>query len=117
TYLNFQARLKTNGGSIVPDGNYNIEFKVYDAITGGNLLWTETRTGTDRVRVVNGYFSVTLGSVTAFSSSIDWGEEKFITMNIGGTGSPSWDGEMTNSGARMILTAVPYAFQADRANT
>jgi type 1 fimbria pilin len=29
--LNFQARLLTNTGGIVPDGNYNIDFKIYNA--------------------------------------------------------------------------------------
>src|SRR5688572_27428575 len=55
TYLNFQGRLKTASGSIVPDGNYNLEFKIYDDATAGSLLWTETRTTTDKVRVANGY--------------------------------------------------------------
>lgn len=117
TYLNFQARLKNGSGGVVPDGNYNIEFKIYDAASGGSVLWTETRTGGNRVRVANGYLTVNLGSVTAFPSTIDWSEQRWITMNIGGTGSPSWDGEMTNAGTRMILTAVPYAFKADKANT
>jgi hypothetical protein len=27
-YLNFQSRLLTNTGSVVADGNYNIEFKI-----------------------------------------------------------------------------------------
>ena len=40
--LNFQARLQTSGGAIVPDGHYNIEFKLYAASTGGSALWTET---------------------------------------------------------------------------
>lgn len=28
--LNFQARLETAGGAIVSDGNYNVEFKLYN---------------------------------------------------------------------------------------
>ncbi len=114
TNLNFQARLKTSGGAVVPDGNYNIEFKIYDVDSGGTALWTETRTGGNRVRVANGYLTVNLGSVTALSTNIPWGEELWLTMNIGGTGSPSWDGEMN---PRLLMTAVPYAFKADNANT
>ncbi|HEY5549715.1 MAG TPA: hypothetical protein VIK37_00705, partial [Candidatus Saccharimonadales bacterium] len=77
TYFNFQARLLTDTGAVVADGNYNIEFKIYDDIDDGqgSLLWTETRKvdgGPDnRVRVVNGYFSVKLGEVTALPS-INW---------------------------------------------
>ena len=121
-YLNFQARLLTNTGGLVADGNYNIEFKLYDASGSSgssqgscsgdaHCLWTETRTGGNQVRVVNGYFSVNLGSVTGFGSTINWDQQMWLTMNIGGTGgSPSWDGEMS---PRIQLTALPLAFYAN----
>ncbi len=111
--LNFQARLLTSTGAVVPDGNYHIEFKLYSVASGvASPLWTETRTTGNLVRVVNGYFSVNLGSVTAFPA-LNWDQDLYITMNIGGTaGSASWDGEMTNGGTRMKLTGVPYAFRA-----
>ncbi len=110
--LNFQARLQTSSGNIVPDGDYHIEFKLYDASTAGNLLWTETRTTGDLVRVVNGYFSVNLGSVTPFGSTINWDQDLWLTMNIGGSaGAASWDGEMS---PRIKLTGVPYAFSAGK---
>jgi hypothetical protein len=92
--LNFQARLLNGTGAVVPDGNYNVEFKMYTASSGGSAVWTETRTGSDKVRVVNGYLTVNLGSVTAFGSTMPWDQQLYLTMNIGGTGSPSWDGEM-----------------------
>mgnify|MGYP000188558338 CR=1 FL=1 len=87
TNLNFQARLLSSSGSIVADGNYNIEFKLYDVSSGGTALWTEARlnNNTQGVRVVNGYISVNLGSVTAFPSTIKWNEEHWLTMNIGST--------------------------------
>jgi hypothetical protein len=64
--------------------------------------------------VANGYLTVSLGSVTAFGTSIEWDQDLWITMNIGGTGSPSWDGEMS---PRLKLTAVPYAFRASQLAT
>ncbi len=117
--INFQARLLTASGGVVADGNYNVEFKLYNAssssgssqgsCTGDSAcLWTETRTSGDVVRVANGYLTVNLGSVTNFPA-INWDQELWLTMNVGGTGSPSWDGEMT---PRLKLTAVPYAFRA-----
>ena len=33
--LNFQGRLLTNTGTLVPDGTYNIEFKLYDSAAAG----------------------------------------------------------------------------------
>lgn len=118
--INFQARLLTSSGALVPDGYYNIEFKLYSASSGGTAQWTETyydsngvTAGNDnRVRVVNGYVSVYLGSQTSFPSSINWDQEQWLTMNVGGTtqtASPTWDGEMS---PRLKLSAVPYAFKA-----
>ena len=122
--LNFQARLYNSSGNTVADGTYNIEFKIYDSLGAGSsaqgtcvggvtddCVWVETRTGANQVTVKNGYFSVALGDVTAFPS-INWDQELYLTMNIGGTGSPSYDGEMT---PRIKLTSVPYAFQANTA--
>jgi hypothetical protein len=116
--VNFQSRLMNAAGATVPDGTYNVEFKLYDTCTvvassggcttfSGNV-WTETRTGSDKVRVVNGYLTVNLGSVHAFSG-VNWDQELWMTMNIGGTGTPGWDGEMTPA---LKLTAVPFAFMA-----
>ncbi|HJP96741.1 MAG TPA: hypothetical protein VJ843_05240, partial [Candidatus Saccharimonadales bacterium] len=31
--INFQARLMQSSGAIVPDGTYNVEFKLYNALT------------------------------------------------------------------------------------
>ncbi len=117
--LNFQARLQKGAGQIAPDGNYNVRFKLYDASTGGTLLWTETRdynggSPDNRVRVANGYLSVDLGAITSFPSTIPWDQQLYLTMDIGGTGtSNSWDGEMS---PRLSLTAVPYAFNAKTAS-
>ena len=103
--LNFQARLMNASGSIVSDGSYSVQFKLYTAASGGTNEWTETQ-GT--VQVKSGYLTVNLGSVTPFSSGIDWSQEKWLTMNVNG------DGEMS---PRLKLTAVPYAFRAGQADT
>lgn len=121
--LNFQARLLTASGAIVPDGDYHVEFKIYDAVTStgssqgtctgdSNCLWVETRSTGSLVTVKNGYLSVYLGSVNNLPSNINWSEQLWLTMNIGGDGgSAAWDGEMT---PRLKLTAVPFAFRAEQ---
>ena len=122
--INFQARLQSNTGAIVPDGTYNIEFKLYNAPSSSGssqgsctgdpaCLWTETRqnSGSNGVQVIDGYLTVNLGSVTSFPA-INWDQQLYLTMNIGGTSggaSPTYDGEMT---PRLTLTALPYAFRA-----
>lgn len=77
-----------------------------------NCLWTETRTGANVVTVKNGYLTVNLGSVTAFGGGIDWSQQTWLTMRVGGTGTPSWDPEMS---PRILLTATPYAMYAANA--
>jgi hypothetical protein len=114
--INFQARLQASSGAIVPDGTYNIEFKLYSASSGGTALWTEDylNSASQGVQTIDGYLSVQLGSITAFPNTINWDQNLYLGMNIGGTVStgtfPSiGDGEMT---PRLPLTAVPYAFKA-----
>ena len=118
--INFQARLLNAAGSIVPDGTYNVEFKLYNAATSSgssqgsctgdaNCLWVETYTGANAVRVTDGYLTVSLGSLDAFPSTINWDQSLYLGMNIGGTGTPSWDGEMS---PRLAVTATPYAQSA-----
>jgi hypothetical protein len=114
--LNFQGRLLTVGGAVVADGVYNLEFKIYQDGTGcvsggsspcsGTLKWTEDRvygTGSpdNRVTIRNGYFSVALGSVSAFGSSVDWNQDTlWLSINVGDTSTAanfaaaSGDGEM-----------------------
>lgn len=106
--INYQGRLLDSTGAIVPDGTYNMEFKIYQdgdgcvpggsvaSPCGGTLKWTETRTTTNRVTVRNGYFNVQLGEVTAFGTSVNWNQSSlWLSVNIGGTATtPVWDGEM-----------------------
>ncbi len=77
--LNIQGRLLNNTGAVIPDGIYNMEFKIYQDgpgnvanDTGGTLKWTEDwlRFNSQGVTVKNGYCSISLGSVTAFGGSI-----------------------------------------------
>ena len=123
TTVSFSARLKQSNGAIVPDGSYNIGFSLYTTESGGAAAWSETyydengvAPGSDyRVQVVNGYFSVKLGSRTPFGATVNWEDNLWLTMNIGGTtqngeqSSIPWDGEMT---PRVQLTATPYSMNA-----
>lgn len=125
--INFSARLKGNGGAAVPDGFYNVSFRLYEASEAGSPVWSETyydengtATGQDyRVKVTGGYLNVQLGSRTSFDGSIDWNKNLWLTMNIGGTQQTNstqnitWDGEMS---PRIQLSAVPYAMNAGSLN-
>lgn len=127
--LSFQGRLQTAAGAVVPDGRYNIQFKIYQdgagtAVSnpGGTLKWTETyinNGGTDGIQVKNGFFSVNLGSITTFGSSIDWDHDTlWLSMNVAGSATActtfgsapcAADGEML---PMKRITAAPYAINS-----
>src|SRR5690348_1348380 len=97
--MNFQGRLLNAQGAVVPDGYYNIQFKIYQDGDGkslndstgtpaGTLKWTESylNVNSQGVEVKNGYMSVQLGSITPFGSSVDWNQDTlWLSMNIAGT--------------------------------
>lgn len=127
--LNFQGRLQSVSGAVVPDGHYNMQFKIYQGGTGtaegnpgGSDEWTETyinNGGTSGVEVKNGFFSVSLGSQNPFSTSVDWNQETlFLSMNVAGTATActafdtapcAADGEML---PMKRITATPYAINS-----
>ena len=128
--INFQGRLLNSQGAVVPDGYYNIEFKIYQDGDGqtagdttgspsGTLKWTEDYLNNDGngVEVKNGFLSVQLGSITPFGSNVDWNQDTlWLSMNIGGTGtsctpfsSCSPDGEML---PMKRLTSTPYSINS-----
>jgi hypothetical protein len=107
--INFQGRLLTAGGAVVPDGNYNMEFRVYQDgpgnvanDTGGTKLWTEdwmnSNSTPNPVVVKNGYFSVALGTYCPVSGAACTGGQSqtnsavnfnsdtlWLSMNVAGT--------------------------------
>ncbi len=128
--INFQGRLLNAQGATVPDGYYNIQFKIYqdgDGQTVGNttgspagsLKWTEDHlnTSSQGVMVKNGFMSVQLGAVAAFGSSVDWNQDTlWLSMNIGSTNGSctpfsacSPDGEMV---PMKRLSSTPYALNS-----
>lgn len=128
--INFQGRLLNAQGAAVPDGYYNIEFKIYQDGDGqsvgnttgspaGSLEWSESHLNANGqgVLVKNGFMSVQLGSVTAFGSSVNWNQPTlWLSMNIGSS-NPSCtpfsactpDGEMV---PMKRLSANAYALNA-----
>lgn len=71
--MNFQGRLNDSTGAPMPNGTYNMKFRIYSASTGGTLLWSEQRAvsaSTGVTVTTGGLFSVQLGAVTSLPSNI-----------------------------------------------
>ena len=119
--MNFQGRLKNSSDQVVADGLYNMQFRIYDASTGGTLVWSETRQTTSRVQVTNGLFSVQLGQVTPLTASIFNATNLFFeitmatpaTANCSTAGCAAWESPMT---PRNKLATSAYAFNAATLN-
>lgn len=132
--INFQGRLLNSNGATVPDGFYNIQFKIYQDGDGqsvgnttgspaGTLMWTESHLNDNSqgVTVKNGFLSVQLGSINAFANQIDWNQDTiWLSMNIGNTDVSCTpfsnclpDGEMV---PMKRMTATPYALNSGLLN-
>ena len=108
--INYQGKLTTPAGLAVANGTYNMRFWLLQS-TGQattSAVWTESRTGGNKVTVTNGLFSVQLGSVTSLAS-VNFNQTLYLGVEIGGSASPAWDGEMS---PRKIIGTVPSAFEA-----
>jgi len=104
TTINYQGYLTDAAGNPLPDGNYDMTFRLYDVAAGGAALWTETRTGADQVALVNSRFNVNLGSVAGFAGAgLDFTQAYFLEVQLGA--DPPF-------APRFAFTAVPYAMHA-----
>ncbi|HRY30048.1 MAG TPA: hypothetical protein P5079_08455, partial [Elusimicrobiota bacterium] len=99
--LNYQGKLTNQDGSPIT-ATPTMEFRIYDASTGGTLLYTY---GSLTVPVDNGVFNVQIGSNTAVSGGaipktvFQGGTDRWLEIVVAGeTLSP-----------RERLTAAPYA--------
>ncbi len=105
--INFQGKVvNKTGGTNISNGSYSFVFKLYDDPTAGNQLptgtpWSETQSLT----VTDGIFRATLGSSTAIPTALDFNSDT-IYLSI------TFNGELF--GSRIRLTAVPYAFNAEK---
>jgi len=100
TTVNYQGRLADNAGAPL-DGSYGMSFAIYDAATGGNLIWGPE--AHPAVPVSDGLFSVGLGSQTSGGiPTTTWNGDRYLEITVGGeTLSP-----------RELIRSVPIAGMA-----
>jgi len=104
--FNFQGRL--NDGTNPANGSYDLQFKLYDAVSGGNQIGPLV--SSPGTTLINGVFSVNLN----FGSIVfDDPTRFFIEIAIRPNGSPN---AFTILGPRQKLTLVPFALYSGQAN-
>lgn len=110
--INYQGRL-TDANGVGLTGTKRLEFNVYDATTGGNIVWGIQII--DDVPLVDGHFNVILSTDNQGRSIADAfnSKNRYIAIKVG---EPHTDlsGVPEISPRQQILSA-PYAVQAARA--
>ena len=93
--LAYQGFLAGAGGNPIADGTYPVDFSLYDAATGGTVVWTENQL----VTTTSGIYNVLLGLGTALTE-VAFDKQLWLGVKV------DTDPEMT---PRTPLSAVPYA--------
>ncbi|MBI2844639.1 MAG: tail fiber domain-containing protein [Armatimonadetes bacterium] len=95
--LDYQGRLTNSSGVPLPDGSYQVQFKLFPVETGGTPLWIETKI----VQVAGGLFATTLGYDVPLEASIFDGSLYLEIVVEGTTLSP-----------RRQMVSSPFALRA-----
>ncbi len=102
--INYQGTLTDNTGNPVANGNYTIEFRLYDVASGGASLWSEKWETPNQIPVIDGNFNAMLGFVSPIPATF-FSDHPVVYLGIK-VGS---DSEML---PRQQITSVGYAFTA-----
>lgn len=102
--INYQGHLTDNAGEPVSDGTYSVVFSIYDIVTGGIPLWTETQD----VATNGGLFAVRLGSINPLHDSVFSEPLRYLGIAVDG------DPELSPN---MKLVTVPFSFRTNTADS
>ena len=101
--ISMQGTLTDAAGRSVPDGKYNVTFRLYTTLEGGTAFWQETV----QVTVDDAIYSHYLGSVVPLQA-IFFVNKLFLGIQL-------LDGDEISP--RTALTYAPYAFSVNTAKT
>ncbi len=104
--ISMSGTLLDASGNARADGSYNVTFRLYDALTAGNLRWTEASKPVF-VAGGRGQFSTALGTPTPFGALV-FDQPLFLEVQVAG------DAAMT---PRLPLQSVPYTLSPSGTTT
>ncbi|MCP4397038.1 MAG: hypothetical protein GY801_07030 [bacterium] len=96
--ITYQGSLQHNPAGTPVDGSVSMSFALYDSLSGGTELWSDTMT----VTVSNGIYSVVLGSTSGNPLELAFDRPYYLEVGVAGTALVP----------RQPLTSVPYALHA-----
>lgn len=97
-YLSYQGVLTDDVGTALPDGSYNVAFRLYTVEAGGTPIWQEAHVLT----VTKGIFNATLGWTQPLGA-LDFDQPYYLGISVEGEAELS---------PRVRLTGDPYAMNA-----
>ena len=119
--VNFQGYITDKSGMPVADGLYDIKFSIYNGDNeAASELWNEIQT----VAVKNGFYTASLGAVTAFkdpnkdtdeSDALGFSEPYYLGIKVRKEGETTWD-EIGFNARYLPLTSVWSAFRSKSAS-
>jgi hypothetical protein len=101
--ISYQGLLADVNGKPAADGTHMLQFRIYEAESGGAPVWKETH---DQVQVSGGVFSVYLGSVRGLALKFD--KPYWLGISVGN------DPELI---PRLKLSSSPYSLHSIHADT
>ncbi|MBI4546408.1 MAG: tail fiber domain-containing protein [Ignavibacteriae bacterium] len=101
--ISYQGLMTTSSGTPVQDGNYDIQFDLYEASVGGTSEWTETHNG---VAVSRGTFNIILGATTSLNN---FNFNRQMYLEVTATAGPAGPSYPITFSPRAQLTSAPTA--------
>jgi sugar lactone lactonase YvrE len=115
--VNFQGYITDKTGMPVADGDYDVKFSIYDGDDEtASELWNEIQ----QVTVKNGFYTASLGAVTAFkdpnrdtdeSDALGFSQPYYLGIKVRQSGETSWD-EIGFDGRYLPLSSVWSSFRS-----
>ncbi len=103
----YQGLLRDSSGTAVSDGAYAMEFSIWDAATGGTMLWTESN---GAVAVSEGAYLVLLGGSTPFGAL--FADQDALWLQV----AADIGAGLEVFGPRVPLNSAPYAKKVEHAD-
>jgi hypothetical protein len=107
TTITWQGKLLDAAGNAITQNNVAMTFAMFDASTAGNQLWPASGVVTKTVDVLNGLYSVHLGTGTgddiAFTAAMFNGQTPWLEVKVG-----------TETLPRTEITNVPFALISNK---